>query len=523
MSNPTPNSQTFRTSHANVTFELKLDPKPNGTISIQGLKGREWISKPYRHTVYLTADRSLPLATVIGAKASIKAELSYGVLTVHGIVVEVTGFDPPRADQASGFSYALEIAPRLVALDLHRQNRILGPDNAVSISEIINTVVGGAADSARGPSISIDKQLDLRFGSYRERDFVVQYDESDLAFLSRQCEGSGVFYFFTHDANKETVVFGDDPGVFPRVPATGAPGAPSDGQFFYVRDEAVNEPAVRSFGFAAAAVTSKASLKDYDPTRPTYSATGESAVTNGYHGIHYRFGGLVGGPVAPAKQAQLRAEEHACRRVLFQGRSNLPNLRAGSIFTLKSHPDSAMNRSYLITDIQHVVMAPAQTGFDSPIPPQAYVNEFTCIPDNVAFRPERSTPVPRVFGVHSATVDGPSWGGRAEIDADGRYKVTFLHSMASAARNQGSHYVRKMSPYSGGSDTGLELPLLPGTEVLIAYQNGDIDYPIILGAVPNADTASVVKEANQQYNRLRTPSGIVMELFDGPPPTSTTP
>jgi type VI secretion system secreted protein VgrG len=484
-------------------------------LSVQGVAGWEEVSRGFRYEVHVTAASVLSVASVIGARASLSVGTPSGRLRVRGVVIGLRAFDPPRAQSSVGFAYVLEIGPRLALLDLHRQNRILGPDRAVNIQDVIQGVLAGAAQAERSVSVAIAARYDLR-GTYQSRHLVVQYDESDLAFLKRQCEAAGVFFYVEHGQDQETVVFGDDPLVFPDIEA----GSGSSASVPFGVDPSRG---IRSFGFRARALSRQVSLRSYNPQRPTQKPAAQADVQSGFHGVDYRFGGLVGGALAAADTARVRAQALACRGLVFRGVSNVATLRAGSIFALTQHPDVSLRKRYLVTRVEHVVMAPAQAGFRSPVEPRAYENVFECIPADVPFRPERSTPVPRVDGIHTARVDGPAWGGRAEINADGWYKVTFQHVATTPLRSQGSPYLRKMSPYAGPSDTGLELPLLPGTEVQIAYRDGDIDDPIILGAVPNADTASVVKQANQQYNRLRTPSGIVIEMFDGPPPTSTTP
>ncbi len=50
-----------------------------------------------------------------------------------------------------------------------------------------------------------------------------------------------------------------------------------------------------------------------------------------------------------------------------------------------------------------------------------------------------------------------------------------------------------MQPY-GGKREGMHFPLRKGTEVLLAFIDGDPDRPVIAGAVPNPETPSVVTE-----------------------------
>src|SRR5712692_6957489 len=48
-------------------------------------------------------------------------------------------------------------------------------------------------------------------GSYPQREYVVQYRETDFNFVSGLMEQYGIFYFFEHMQNKHTLVMADDP------------------------------------------------------------------------------------------------------------------------------------------------------------------------------------------------------------------------------------------------------------------------------------------------------------------------
>ena len=80
--------------------------------------------------------------------------------------------------------------------------------------------------------------------------------------------------------------------------------------------------------------------------------------------------------------------------------------------------------------------------------------------------------------------------------------------------------MRKAQPYIGKNDSGMEFPLLKDTEVVLSFVNGDPDRPIIIGAVPNANTPSVVTKSNQTRNRIKTTSEVLFEIEDGSAPAA---
>ncbi len=54
---------------------------------------------------------------------------------------------------------------------------------------------------------------------YPQRDYCVQYDESDLHFIQRLCEEEGIHFHFQHSSSGHKQVFGDDQTVFRKLKA----------------------------------------------------------------------------------------------------------------------------------------------------------------------------------------------------------------------------------------------------------------------------------------------------------------
>lgn len=62
-------------------------------------------------------------------------------------------------------------------------------------------------------------KLDTRLlDTYKTRDYCVQYNETDLSFVSRLLEAEGVYYFFEHTEDEHTLVLADYHGASKPIP-----------------------------------------------------------------------------------------------------------------------------------------------------------------------------------------------------------------------------------------------------------------------------------------------------------------
>jgi type VI secretion system secreted protein VgrG len=113
--------------------------------------------------------------------------------------------------------------------------------------------------------------------------------------------------------------------------------------------------------------------------------------------------------------------------------------------------------------------------------PCTYKNSFTCIPAEVSYRPQRSTPRPVVHGTQTAVVVGPA-GEEIHTDKYGRVQVRFHWDREQVS----SCWCRVASPWAGKQWGVIHIPRV-GQEVVVAFQEGDPDRPLIVGSVYNAE------------------------------------
>ncbi len=334
--------------------------------------------------------------------------------------------------------------------------------------------------------------------TYPTHEYVVQYQETDFDFMRRLLAHNGIHFHLTQDPGTEALVLGDRNAAFTPVEL-------ADELVYHEHAFAPesDEPRVwdlrriRQPRFGAVVV------RDYNWRTPHHPLRAEQAAdeATGY-GFLDLFGEHFRDDAEGARLARVRAEEQLVEREVFVAKTALRGVRPGSYFDLVHHPNPDLNQRYLVISSDEQ-MDDGHT----------YVNEFRAIPFSVTYRPPRLVPWPRIDGLSNAIVDGEARSTDTPIDEQGRYRVVLPFDETAANGGRASRLVRRAQP-SAGAGYGMHLPLHIGTEVAISHVNGDPDRPIIVGAVPNAAAGSPVVSDNAGQSRIRTGSGVVIELDD---------
>ncbi len=498
---------------ATVTLKMTLKiPHLGGTeILVESVRGFEAISTPFAFEVQFISSDEIDALDAIGKPATLTVDVVDNRLLATGVIGAFRLKDPTPAGD---FSYALTITSRFGLLDLSRQNQVYATDSDLTLPTLIDGILDNSLSTAsttggHQQTVPATKRLSA---SYPARRHVVQYEESDLAFVSRLCEHDGIFYFFEHDDSGDTVVFGDSNLAFTQAQL------PDGAKVPFRRDRTApgaGEVAITSFIADAALAPGKIFLRDYSESTPAMQLLVQAAIDGNGPGVVVEHGTNFDSMDRGNTLARIRAEEFGCRRIVFHGESTAPQLRPGTFFDLSQHPNMGLDGRYLVVEARHTAAVPNPLAYTPGSETRAYVNTITCVKFDAAFRPRRATPVPKLGGLFTAQIDAQGDGDRAEIDSSGRYKLRLVYDEANAPDGKASTSIRRAQPYAGPADSGFHFPLLKGTEVVVSYLNGDPDRPIIVGALPNALNPDVVNSDSNVFNRIRSTSGSLFEINDG--------
>jgi type VI secretion system secreted protein VgrG len=350
-------------------------------------------------------------------------------------------------------------------------------------------------------------------GNYEERDYCVQYRETDFNFVSRLMEEEGIYYYFQHANGSHTMVVADSPDGHQEMPAAStltyrnAQGA-EDGCIYdwektqelragkyTVWDHTFEKPHIHLDAektvlpsVAVGQVTHQLEVGNNDQLE-LYDFPGEYA---------QRFDGIdKGGSPQPAeiqkifqdnkRTVEIRMQEETTPSLQIHGASSCSQLVAGHKFSVSTLADSLEKQfkadgQYVLTSVQHSARLGGQYWSDSG-EGYSYHNSFTCIPTALPYRPARSTPKPVVHGTQTAVVVGPD-GEEIFTDKYSRVKVQFHWDREGKNNPDSSCWCRVGTLWAGQQWGVIHIPRI-GQEVIVAFEEGDPDRPIIVGSVYN--------------------------------------
>ncbi len=432
-------------------------------LLLSRFEGVEEISTPFVFTVDLLSEqgKDISITSMLMKPLVLELDTGSGMRYIHGIIRR---FIQQDIDPRGLYRYRAEIVPSLWFLSMITDCRIYQQMTALDIVEDVLKRNGVTAISVKTNK------------SYTTRDYCVQYRETDLQFVSRLMEEEGIFYFFEHSDSAHTMVIGDDGSAFKPTPGPQTISAASKraGGVSY-------EDAVRGIQWNGHAWTGNVTLRDMNyldsPIAPMETTvSGRTADRN-----LFDYPGKFLDPSAGQKLADVRIQSIEAGQALLEATSTCRGFTSGSQFTLADHFRD-YNGAWTLVRVHH--SGAVGYGADSAMG-ASYMNEFTAIAKEAVYRAAQTTPRPIIAGTQTALVVGAS-GSEIDTDKYGRVKVQFHWDRLGQKNESSSCWVRVASIWAGKQWGAVHLPRV-GQEVVVAFEEGDPDRPIIIGSVYNAE------------------------------------
>ncbi|EKF9659573.1 type VI secretion system tip protein VgrG, partial [Vibrio cholerae] len=445
---------------ATLAYSIEVEGLEDETLVVRGFHGQESLSNSvflgqacygFRYEVQLASRVSnLTAEQMVDKRAELKLyRNSQLVQRVHGIV---RAFSQGDIGHHHTF-YELTLVPALERLSLRHNSRIFQKQTVPEIISILLQEMG---------------INDYAFALKRDcvqREFCVQYRESDIDFLHRLAAEEGLVYSFVHEAGKHTLYFSDASDSLSKLPEPIPYNALAGGT--------MDTPYIHGLTYRTQAEVSEVQLKDYSFKKPAYSflqtVQGTELDYQQTRYQHFDAPGRYKDDVNGAAFSQIRLDYLRRHAHTATGQSNEPLLRAGYKFDLQEHLDPAMNRDWVVVSINHQGEQPQALQEEGGSGATTYSNQFSLIPGHLHWRAEPQ-PKQQVDGPMIATVVGPE-GEEIFCDEHGRVKIHFPWDRYSNGNEQSSCWVRVSQGWAGSQYGFIAIPRI-GHEVIVSFLNG---------------------------------------------------
>jgi type VI secretion system secreted protein VgrG len=444
-------------------FTLQI-PAFRHDFKVLSFNGAEAISQLYAIRVALVSERT---DVDLEALLSRPAFLQFGAHQegIHGRIENVM-----LAESGKRLTrYELTLVPALHYLQFSRDQRIF---QNLTVPQIVAQVL-------QRQGIQPD-DFTFNVTTSAVREYCTQYGESDFRFIQRLCAEDGIAWHHQHSIDRHLLVFSDSQVFFPKLGATSF--QPESGMV-------AEHPVVNHLTMGFNTRTSTVTRRDYDLKRPSLLLESRFTAEFTPELEDYRYPLLMTSEKHGKQQVRQALERHRSDYQWIEGKSNQAILRSGHLFDLTEHPRPDCNEMWLLLNITHEGKQPQvlEEAFSSDDKTadgftQGYRNTFKAIPADVLYRPPLPAPRP-VLVCQTARVTGPP-GRETFCDEYGRVRVEFPWDRAELDSEKSSCWIRVASSWAGEGFGAMTIPRI-GMEVVVTFQEGDSDQPLITGCVPN--------------------------------------
>jgi type VI secretion system secreted protein VgrG len=463
------------------TFKTTIDK-----FSVLSFEGQETISQPYHYIIKLVSpDVEIDINTLAKKRACLAIQNAEGQ---HKYINGIIGQIALESIAVNHARYEVHLYPVLWLLGYRRQSRIY---QQMSVPDIVKKVLEDAGISSSDFSMQLS-------GSYPQRVFCMQYDETDLAFIERLLSEEGIFYFFRQEQDKEVFVMGDSISAYVNCEPNANIQYHSKSGALATAKEYLYQCSVR-----VGVYTGKVIVNDYFYEKPDVQLRFPKAADEHNELEVYEHNSGFNDPGHGQSLVKSRVEFHSMPSKTFIGQGDYTSLAAGHKFEIEQHPNSEVNQLLTVIELQQSgkqtqVLVHGEGGDEG----VTYGSSFVAVLSEQTIRPK---PLTKPIALsQTATVVGPE-GEKYYIDKMGRVKVRF-HWDRQCEDNECSCWIRVNEFYAGG-DHGSQFPPLINDEVIINFIHGDPDRPIVVGRVYNGNQPVPIKADEMVRNIIQTPYG----------------
>ncbi|MCG8337513.1 MAG: type VI secretion system tip protein VgrG [Proteobacteria bacterium] len=440
--------------YSNLDTSVKRDRK----FWLQKIEGSEGLCEDFDYSLKVNSLERLSsqdIEKLLGDAITVELEyLAQNHLSekkyINGLVYKIVEAGLSRAPlQPDVWEYTIEIGPWFRQLDYIKDCRIFqkGGNNSMKIvSELLN-------------ELGFRAFKDKTKGKLPAREYSVIYNETISDYIRRICLEDGILWRYEHFEKRHELVFYNHSSDLPEIPDHSR--GVQDGVFAFCHEKThipIKESTISSYHW------------ETSPVKKVKKTSGLNKATMG----DFRYRSSFKDRDEGEQQADRRIQSLKSRKDRFYGQSTMRHFTSGASFnlhasTLKDHH----RKSFLI---KHLFLKATR---------ENYTNSFEAVPAGTPYYPavENRIKRPVIVGTQTAVVVGAEGKGKVSSNKHGQVKVRFHwdhHPPDNAIHT--SAYVRVSNP-AAGSQRGFVFTPRIDEEVIISYENGNPDKPLIVGSV----------------------------------------
>jgi len=458
--------------------------EPSEEFEIVQFHLEDHISEPHLMKIKVKSPKAdIPFEKILysDAKISISAGLDLSDRRYYGGVVTRfaqvrTGHGNLATASVKNFYYDLEIRSPLWPLTLERLSKVY---QDLTTEDIVKDILD---------SHQIEARWDLA-GTLKTRPYCIQYRETSFDFISRLLEDDGIFYFFDHKDGK--VVFADHAGAHEPCPISDKATYMEDTSLMLFSGQ---QEMVQKLRYEEAIDVGTFAARDYnyETSQTDLTVNDSEGQSPNYPKLqHYHHETAHKDPDEGNAVLKRRKESVMAQQKWIDGYGFCRAFATGFTFSLSGHYNDTINQTrWLLLGIS----IEAEQG--------RFRCHFKAMPVDIPYRPLRKTEPPRIYGVQTATVVGPS-GSQVYLDDLGRCKIQFHWDREGQKDDTASIWIRVSNGYAG-KDYGIQWIPRIGHEVLVSFIDGNPDRPMVTGRVYNDFNTPPLGPSKKYQNIIKT-------------------
>ncbi len=457
---------TNRASYLTLNTPLDQSVKRGYKFNLLQLKGEEALCGDFSYELEVATPERLtedeieslvghPITVQLGYNLNDKPAFRY----INGVVFNLRELGMSRAPLLPDvWQYRLEIGSWFKQLSYAKECRIFQKSYHTNLSIVTELLTElGMMDVRNDTKRTLPK-----------RDYVTIYNESYYEFIIRLLQEDGIIWRFEHTAKRHTLVFSDDSSSLPEIDTASWIGAD------------------RMTGFSRRSRYNpldgcQATDLEYDnPPEKLVGKPGQSRFR------HFEYPGNFSAREDGEEKIRRLKSVYRSDELAYHGTSGIRVLEAGKSFRMVSPLLPEVDDQSFIIQTLCIEATPV-----------AYENRFVAWPAKEPFyySPENRISKPSIIGNQTAVVTGAKTASGVHTDSQGRVMVRFHWDRHSPA-GSGSAFIRNVMPAAGARRGFIFNPVV-GDEVVVAFENGDPDRPLIIGKVYSANQRTPVKPENR--------------------------